>query len=87
MPAEHVPQLSFLQVMHIHLVASCSMTFSRFSKKEDPQVWAKSFPHLLTLTHKEKTLSPKAMITYKRPYKSHVHKMVILSHYLNTGMF
>jgi len=29
MPAEHVPQVGFLQMMHIHLVASCSMTFSR----------------------------------------------------------
>jgi len=36
-------------------------------KKEDSQVWATSFPHLLTLTQKEKKLSPKAMITYKRP--------------------
>jgi len=36
-------------------------------KKEDPQVWATSFSHLLTLTHKEKKLNPKAMITYKRP--------------------
>jgi len=36
-------------------------------KKEDPQVWATSFPHLLTLTQKEKKLKPKAMITYKRP--------------------
>ena len=36
-------------------------------KKEDPQVWATSFPHLLTLTQKEKKLNPKAMITYKRP--------------------
>jgi len=35
-------------------------------KKEDPQVWATSFPHLLTLTQKEKKLNPKAMITYKR---------------------
>jgi len=33
-------------------------------KKEDPQVWATSFPHLLTLTQKEKKLNPKAMITY-----------------------
>jgi len=30
MPAEHVPQVGFLQVMHVHLVASCSMTFSVF---------------------------------------------------------
>ena len=36
-------------------------------KKEDPQVWVTSFPHLLTLTQKEKKLSPKAVITYKRP--------------------
>ena len=36
-------------------------------KKEDPQVWATSFPHLLTLTQKEKKLNTKAMITYKRP--------------------
>ena len=36
-------------------------------KKEDPQVWATSFPHLLTPTQKEKKLNPKAMITYKRP--------------------
>ena len=36
-------------------------------KKEDPQVWATSFPHLLTLTQKEKNLNPKVMITYKRP--------------------
>ena len=36
-------------------------------KKEDPQVWATSFPHLLTLSQKEKKLNPKAMITYKRP--------------------
>jgi len=32
MPAEHLTQVGFLQVMHIHLVASCSMTFSRFSR-------------------------------------------------------
>jgi len=35
-----------------------------------PKVWATSFPHLLTLTQKEKKekkLKPKAMITYKRP--------------------
>jgi len=36
-------------------------------KKEDPQVWATSFPHLLTKTQKEKKLNPKAMITCKRP--------------------
>ena len=36
-------------------------------KKEDPQIWATSFPHLLTLKKKEKKLNPKAMITYKRP--------------------
>jgi len=30
MPAEHVPQVGFLQVTHIHLVASCSMTFPMF---------------------------------------------------------
>ena len=36
-------------------------------KKEEPQVWATSFPHLLTLTQKEKKLNLKAMITYKRP--------------------
>ena len=40
---------------------------SKCDKKEDPQVWAISFPHLLTLTQKEKKLNPKAMITYKRP--------------------
>ena len=39
----------------------------KYNKKEDPQVWATSFPHLLTLTQKEKKLNPKAMITYKRP--------------------
>ena len=37
----------------------------KYDKKEDPQVWATSFPHLLNLTQKEKKLSPKAMITYK----------------------
>jgi len=36
-------------------------------KKDDPQVWATSFLHLLTLTQKGKKLNPKAMITYKRP--------------------
>jgi len=36
-------------------------------KKEDPQVWVRSFLHLLTLAQKEKKLSPKPMITYKRP--------------------
>ena len=35
-------------------------------KKEDPQVCATSFPHLLTPTQKEKKLNPKAMINYKR---------------------
>jgi len=35
--------------------------------KDDPQVWATSFPHLKTLTEKEENLNPKAMITYKRP--------------------
>ena len=33
MPAEKAPQLGFLQVMHIHLVASWSMTFSMFSRE------------------------------------------------------
>jgi len=36
-------------------------------KKDDPQVWATSFPNLKTLTKREKNLNPKAMITYKRP--------------------
>jgi len=36
-------------------------------KKNDPQVWATSFPHLITLTEREKKLYPKAMMTYKRP--------------------
>jgi len=36
-------------------------------KKEDLQVWATSFPHLLTLIQKEKKLNPKAINTYKRP--------------------
>jgi len=29
-----------------------------YYKKEDPQVWATSFPHLLTLTQKEKKVKP-----------------------------
>jgi len=33
MPVEHVPQTGFLQVMHIHLVVSCSMAFSMFSRE------------------------------------------------------
>jgi len=36
-------------------------------KKDDPQVWATSFLHLITLTKREKNLILKAMITYKRP--------------------
>jgi len=36
-------------------------------KKDVPQVWATSFPHLITLTKREKNLNPKAMTTYKRP--------------------
>jgi len=36
-------------------------------KKDDPQVWATSFPNLITLTKREKNLNPKAMTTYKRP--------------------
>ena len=32
-PAEHGPQGGFLQVMHIYLAASCSMTFSVFSRE------------------------------------------------------
>ena len=48
-------------------------------KKEDPQVWATSFPHLLTLTQKEKTLKPKAMITYKRPTKVTNYKDLALN--------
>jgi len=39
-------------------------------KKENPQVWATSFPHLLTLTQKEKKLNLNAMITYKGPTTS-----------------
>jgi len=35
-------------------------------KKDDPQVWAASFLHLITLTEREKNLNPKAMITYKK---------------------
>jgi len=34
--------------------------------KDDPHVWATSFPHLTTLTNTEK-FNPKAMMTYKRP--------------------
>ena len=33
-------------------------------KKDDPQDWATSFPHMLTRTKREKNLNPKAMITY-----------------------
>jgi len=36
-------------------------------KKDNPQVWATSFPHLITHAKREKNLNPKAMITYKRP--------------------
>jgi len=36
-------------------------------KKDDPQVYAASFPYLITLTEKEKMLNPKAMTTYIRP--------------------
>jgi len=36
-------------------------------KKDNPKVWATSFPHLITLTEKEKNLNPKAVITYRRP--------------------
>ena len=39
-------------------------------KKEDPQVWTTSFPHLLTLTQKEKKLNPKAMTTNTIPTTS-----------------
>ena len=35
--------------------------------KDDPQVWAASFPNLIALTKREKNLNPKAMITCKRP--------------------
>jgi len=28
---------------------------SKADKKDDPQVWATSFPHLITLTEKEKS--------------------------------
>jgi len=31
--------------------------------EDDPQVWSTSFPHLITLTEKEKKLNPKAMVT------------------------
>jgi len=33
MPAENVPLVGFMQVMHVHLAASCSMTFSMFSRE------------------------------------------------------
>ena len=33
MTTEHVPQIGFLQVKHIHLVVCGSMTFSVFSRK------------------------------------------------------
>jgi len=36
-------------------------------KKDDPQFWAASFPHLICPTKREKNLNPKAMITYIRP--------------------
>ena len=39
----------------------------KYDKKDDPQVWATSFPHLIILKEREKNLKPKAMITYKRP--------------------
>jgi len=29
-------------------------------KKDDPQVWATSFPHLITLTKREKNLKPES---------------------------
>jgi len=32
MPAEHLVQFGFLQVMYIHFAASCSMTVSMFSR-------------------------------------------------------
>jgi len=31
-PAEHVPQVGFLQMLHIQTVASSSMTFSTISR-------------------------------------------------------
>jgi len=40
---------------------------TKCNRKDDPQVCATSFLHLITLTDKEKKLNPKAMITYKRP--------------------
>jgi len=30
MPAEHVPEVGVFQVMHMHIVASCSKHFLRF---------------------------------------------------------
>ena len=36
-------------------------------KKDEPQVWATSLPHLITPNREKKKLNPKAMITYKRP--------------------
>ena len=37
------------------------------TKPEQRLVWATQFPKLLKLSHKEKELNPKAMITFKRP--------------------
>ena len=37
------------------------------SKKSKMLVWASGFPHLLELSQRERSLQPKAMITFKRP--------------------
>ena len=36
-------------------------------KKDDPRVWATSFPHLITRTEREKSLNQKAVISNQRP--------------------
>jgi len=37
MPAEHVAHVGFLKVMHMHIVASCFMTFFTFSRRNRPK--------------------------------------------------
>ena len=39
------------------------------NKKDDPQVWSTSFPHLLALSKKQWSLNAKATITYIRTTK------------------
>ena len=72
----------------INITQSWTNRFSPSETKhrERKTVWASSFPDLLKLSAKEKTLNPKASITYKRPQtiSQHLTKYKTIAHRSNS---